>query len=54
MLLAAAQTIADLTKDGYLVPHPLNKDVHQAVARAVAEKAIAQGLARADYVPYVD
>ncbi len=54
MLLAAAQTIADLTKDGYLVPHPLNKDVHQAVARAVAEKAIEQGLARADYVPYVD
>ncbi|OQX63683.1 MAG: NAD-dependent malic enzyme 1 [Anaerolinea sp. 4484_236] len=54
MLLAAAQTLADLTKEGYLVPHPLNKKVHQAVARAVAEKAFEQGLARAEYVPYVD
>ena len=54
MLLAAAQTLANLTKEGNLVPHPLNKDVHQAVARAVAEKAIEQGLARAAYVPYVD
>lgn len=54
MLLAAAETLASLTKEGYLVPHPLNKDVHQAVARAVAEKAFEQGLARADYVPYVD
>ncbi len=54
MLLAAATTLADLTKEGYLVPHPLNKGVHQAVARAVAEKAFEQGLARAEYVSYVD
>ena len=54
MLLAAATTLAELTKEGYLVPHPLNKEVHQAVARAVAEKAFEQGLARAEYVSYVD
>ena len=54
MLLAAAQTIADLTPPGELVPNPLDKKVHHAVARAVAQKAIAQGLARADYVPYVE
>jgi malate dehydrogenase (oxaloacetate-decarboxylating) len=54
MLLAAAQTIADMTPPGELVPSPLDKKVHQAVARAVAQKAIAQGIARADYVPYVE
>lgn len=54
MLLAAAKTLAELTKEGYLVPHPLNKEVHRAVARAVAEKAYEQGLAHADYVAYVD
>jgi malate dehydrogenase (oxaloacetate-decarboxylating) len=54
MLIAAAFTIADLTPDGEMVPNPLDKNVHRAVARAVAEKAIAQGLARAQYVPYVD
>jgi malate dehydrogenase (oxaloacetate-decarboxylating) len=54
MLVAAAQTIADMAPPGELVPSPLDKKVHQAVARAVAQKAIAQGLARADYVPYVE
>jgi malate dehydrogenase (oxaloacetate-decarboxylating) len=54
MLLAAAQTIANMTPPGELVPRPLDKKVHQAVARAVAQKAIAQGIARADYVPYVE
>ena len=54
MLLAAAQTIADMTPPGELVPNPLDKKVHLAVARAVAQKAIAQGIARADYVPYVE
>ncbi|MFZ5822063.1 MAG: NAD-dependent malic enzyme [Chloroflexota bacterium] len=54
MLLAAAETIASLTPPGELVPNPLNKQVHRAVARAVAEKAIEQGLARAEYVPYVE
>jgi malate dehydrogenase (oxaloacetate-decarboxylating) len=54
MLLAAAQTIADMTQPGELVPNPLDKKVHHAVARAVAQKAIEQGIARADYVPYVE
>jgi malate dehydrogenase (oxaloacetate-decarboxylating) len=54
MLVAAAETIAAMTPTGELVPNPLDKKVHLAVARAVAEKAYAQGLARADYVPYVE
>jgi malate dehydrogenase (oxaloacetate-decarboxylating) len=54
MLVAAAQTIADLTPSGELVPNPLDKKVHQAVARAVAQKAVEQGIARADYVPYLE
>jgi len=54
MLLAAAHTIADLTPSGEMVPNPLDKTVHRAVARAVAQKAIEQGIARAAYVPYVD
>lgn len=54
MLVAAAQTIAKLTPAGELVPSPLDKTVHHAVARAVAETAIKQGIARADYVPYVE
>jgi malate dehydrogenase (oxaloacetate-decarboxylating) len=54
MLVAAAQTIADLTPPGELVPNPLDKKVHLAVARAVAQKAIDQGIARAEYVPYVE
>lgn len=54
MLLAAAHTIANLTPAGELVPNPLDKRVHQAVARAVAETAFAQGIARAEYVPYVE
>ncbi len=54
MLVAAAETIADMTPVGELVPNPLDRKVHLAVARVVAEKAYAQGLARADYVPYVE
>ncbi len=54
MLVAAAQTIADMTPQGDLVPSPLDKDVHKAVAKAVAQKAIEQGIARADFVPYAD
>ena len=52
MLVAAANTIADMTPQGDLVPSPLDKAVHQAVAKAVALKAIEQGIARAEYVPY--
>jgi malate dehydrogenase (oxaloacetate-decarboxylating) len=54
MLLAAAHVIAEMTPSGELVPSPLDKKVHRAVARAVAETAIKQGIARADYVPYVE
>ncbi len=54
MLLAAAHVIAEMTPPGELVPSPLDKKVHLAVARAVAETAIKQGIARADYVPYVE
>ena len=54
MLLAAAETIASMTPSGELVPNPLDKKVHHAVARAVAETAMKQGIARADYVPYVE
>jgi malate dehydrogenase (oxaloacetate-decarboxylating) len=54
MYLAAAITIADQTPPDELVPNPLDKNVHRAVARAVAQKAIQQGLARTDFVPYVE
>jgi malate dehydrogenase (oxaloacetate-decarboxylating) len=54
MYLAAALAIADQTPHEELVPNPLDKNVHRAVARAVAQKAIQQGLARAEFVPYVD
>ncbi|MEW6240470.1 MAG: malic enzyme-like NAD(P)-binding protein [Chloroflexota bacterium] len=54
MLVAAAEIIAAMTPPGELVPSPLDKKVHHAVARAVAETAIKQGIARAEYVPYVE
>jgi malate dehydrogenase (oxaloacetate-decarboxylating) len=54
MYLAAAETIADLAGPGELVPNPLDKSVHRAVARAVAQKALEQGLGRAEFVPYVE
>jgi malate dehydrogenase (oxaloacetate-decarboxylating) len=54
MLAAAAHTIADKATGSDLVPNPLDKEVHRAVARAVAQKAFEQGVARAEYVPYVE
>ncbi|NWF63387.1 MAG: NAD-dependent malic enzyme [Chloroflexi bacterium] len=54
MLVAAAETIASMTPPGELVPSPLDKKVHLAVAKAVADTAFKQGIARADYVPYVE
>ncbi|MBI3738369.1 MAG: NADP-dependent malic enzyme, partial [Chloroflexi bacterium] len=54
MLVAAAQTISDMTPAGELVPSPLDKEVHRAVARAVAMTAMEQGIARAEYVPYAE
>jgi malate dehydrogenase (oxaloacetate-decarboxylating) len=53
MLVAASQAIADNTPDDQMVPNPLDRNLHAAVAHAVATKAIEQGLARAEYVPYV-
>lgn len=54
MLLAAAEAIANQAAPGELVPNPLDRRVHQAVARAVAAKAYEQGLARAEFVPYIE
>jgi malate dehydrogenase (oxaloacetate-decarboxylating) len=53
MLLAASEAIANHTTEDQLVPDPLDKNLHMAVAHAVALKAIEQGLARSDYVPYI-
>jgi hypothetical protein len=43
--------LADLTPASELVPSPLEKHVHHAVARPAAEIAVWLGIARADYVP---
>jgi malate dehydrogenase (oxaloacetate-decarboxylating) len=53
MLSAAVDVLVRMTPSGELMPNPLDKKVHQEVARAVAETAIRQGIARAEYVPYV-
>jgi malate dehydrogenase (oxaloacetate-decarboxylating) len=53
MLLAAVDVLVRMTPSGELMPNPLDKKVHQEVARAVAETAIKQGIARAEYIPYV-
>ncbi len=44
MLIAAAEAIAALGTTDELVPSPLSPQVHEAVARAVADKARALGL----------
>jgi malate dehydrogenase (oxaloacetate-decarboxylating) len=54
MLVAAMQVLVRETPAGELMPNPLDKKVHLAVARAVAETAMKQGIARAEYVPYVE
>jgi malate dehydrogenase (oxaloacetate-decarboxylating) len=51
MLIAAARAIARLTRQSHLVPDPLDRRVHQEVARAVADVARQEGLARPDRVP---
>lgn len=45
MLIAAAETIASLAEPGEVVPSCLDRRVHQAVARTVAETARTIGLA---------
>jgi malate dehydrogenase (oxaloacetate-decarboxylating) len=54
MLIAAVEVLVRMTPSGELTPHPLDKKVHHEVARAVAETAIKQGIARAEYIPYVE
>jgi malate dehydrogenase (oxaloacetate-decarboxylating) len=54
MLGAAVDVLVRMTPAGELMPNPLDKQVHREVARAVAETAIRQGIARAEYVPYVN
>jgi malate dehydrogenase (oxaloacetate-decarboxylating) len=54
MLIAAMEVLVRMTPAGELMPNPLDKKVHHEVARAVAETAMKQGIARAEYVPYVD
>ncbi len=46
MYVAAARSIAALAGPNELVPNPLRRDVHRAVARAVALAAEASGVAR--------
>jgi len=46
MYVAAARTIASMAGPNELVPNPLRRDVHRAVARTVALAAIASGVAR--------
>lgn len=53
MYLTAAETIAANTPPGELLPNPLDKNVHQQVAEVVARQAMQEGLARAEFVPYV-
>jgi malate dehydrogenase (oxaloacetate-decarboxylating) len=54
MLIAAVDVLVRMTPSGELMPNPLDKKVHHEIARAVAETAIRQGIARAEYVPYVE
>ncbi len=46
MKLAAADAIAELAKDGELVPYALDQGVHEAVTEAVRVAAVKSGIAR--------
>jgi malate dehydrogenase (oxaloacetate-decarboxylating) len=54
MLIAAVEMLVSMTPAGELMPNPLDKKVHHEVARVVAQTAMRQGIARAEYVPYVE
>ena len=54
MLLAAVEVLVRMTPAGELMPNPLDKKVHLEVARAVAQTAMQQGIARAEFVHYVE
>jgi malate dehydrogenase (oxaloacetate-decarboxylating) len=45
MLTAAAEAIAAAAEPGEVVPSPLNREVHEAVTRAVADEVMRAGLA---------
>ena len=51
MLIAAARAISRLTRQSHLVPDPLDRRVHREVARAVADAARQEGLARPERIP---
>jgi len=53
MLIAAVEVLVQMTPAGEMLPNPLDKSVHLEIARAVAQTAMKQGIARAKYVPYV-
>jgi malate dehydrogenase (oxaloacetate-decarboxylating) len=53
MKLAAANAIARLSETAELVPDALDPRVHEEVARAVADAAVEEGLARPDRIPAV-
>ena len=42
MKLAAVEVIANAATEGEILPEPLNKAVHHAVARAVREAAVSE------------
>jgi malate dehydrogenase (oxaloacetate-decarboxylating) len=48
LFLAAGRALVTLTPAGHLLPDPLDRAVHQAVARAVAQAAVDTGVARRD------
>jgi len=52
MLFAAVEVLVSMTPAGELTPNPLDKKVHQEVARAVALTAMKQGIARTEFIPY--
>jgi malate dehydrogenase (oxaloacetate-decarboxylating) len=49
MKLAAARAIAELARDGELVPNALDQRVHDAVAEAVKTAATSSGIARPEH-----
>jgi malate dehydrogenase (oxaloacetate-decarboxylating) len=49
MKLAAAHAIAELARDGELVPNALDQRVHDAVAEAVKTAATSSGIARPEH-----
>jgi malate dehydrogenase (oxaloacetate-decarboxylating) len=51
MKLAAASVIAELAAEAELVPNALDPNVHERVADAVREAAVASGVAHPEWVP---